>query len=135
MMAKGKSHRSGTREPTDSLTLRVALPPQKARANRNLSLIEDFRKFDFEPATRPARLLSGAPARFSVGVGNPKRSGPGKFRKVNPSGPVRLSFTAPRDTIVCVRRSTRKEVLFAKNKTGKRGQRKPRRTPWSNYKC
>lgn len=131
-MAKGKSHQKGTREPLDSLTLRVALPVVKRPAIRNLSSIEDFRKFDFEPATRPARLFSGVPAKFSVSATPIKKSrAPGRQAKQR----VQLSFNAPRETIVCVRRSTRKEVLFAKNKTGKRGQRKPRRTPWSNYKC
>lgn len=132
-MARGKSHKNGTREPSDSLTLRVALPGVKSPASRNLlSQVEDFRKFDFEPATRPARLFSGAPAKFSVSATPIKKSrAPGRQAKQR----VQMAFTAPRETIVCIRRSTRKEVLFAKKKTGKRGQRKARWSAWSRYKC
>lgn len=124
-MAKGKSRRSGTREPSDSLTLRVALPAPKMRPNL---ATQDLRSFDFDKASRPAKLFSGVAAR--VDVATPKK-GTRSSKRV----PAQLAFTAPRETLVCVRRARRKEVLHALRKTGKGGQRRPRRSPWSKIKC
>lgn len=122
-MAKGKS-RSGTRDPLESLPQRVRSRP----LGTLLTDIQDLRNFDFEPGTRPARLFSGVTA--SVGLDQPTRS------KQAPSRvPTQIAFTAPQETLVCVRRHRRRQVLHALRKTGKGGQRKPRRTPWSEYKC
>lgn len=125
-MAKGKSGKRGTREPSDSLT--VSLRSRTKSPLVRLTEIQDLRSFSFEPATRFPKLSTGYSAGVSV-THTPKKKAPGKKNR------AQLMFTAPRETLVCVRRSRRKEVLFAKNKTGKRGQRKPRRTPWSNYRC
>jgi hypothetical protein len=38
-------------------------------------------------------------------------------------------------TLVCAKRHTRKQVMFATNKAGKAGQRKQRITPERNIKC
>lgn len=48
---------------------------------------------------------------------------------------VGLTFQNPRMVITCARRKMRTQVLHAMNKTGRSGQRKPRRTPWSNVRC
>lgn len=126
-MAKGKSSRYGTREPSDSLT--VTLRSRPSKASSPLSQIQDLRTFDFEPATRPALLFSGAPA--TVGP----VQGPRKKNQARSRVPYQIAFNAPSETLVCVRRARRKEVLFAKKKTGKRGQRKARWSKWSPYKC
>lgn len=44
-------------------------------------------------------------------------------------------FDDPNKVLVCVRRNSRKEVLHALGKAGRRGQRKPRRNYLSNVKC
>lgn len=127
-MAKGSKNR--TRDALQSLTtLRSA--PIRIRPITRLTEIQDLRNFDFSPATRPAKLFSGSNATvgFVPNVNKPAR---GKRAK---TFQAQLAFNAPAETLVCVRRSRRKEVLFAKKKTGKRGQRKPRRNTWSNYKC
>lgn len=47
----------------------------------------------------------------------------------------RLGFSVSRRMEACIRRWTRKEVLFAKRKTGKAGQKKPVRNFWSALSC
>lgn len=47
----------------------------------------------------------------------------------------RLGFSIPRRLEVCIRRKVRKEVIFAKRKAGKGGQRKPIRNFWSAISC
>lgn len=124
-MARGKS-RSGTRDPfSESLTFTLR---SRAPIGTLLSSIDDLRSFDFEPDTRPARLFTGVPASVSV------TSTPTKSRPPN-KVPYQIAFNAPRETLVCVRRKRRKEVLHAFKKTGKGGQRKPRRSQWSDTKC
>lgn len=46
-----------------------------------------------------------------------------------------VSFHAPRRAIICARRAIRREVMFATNKSGRGGQRKPRRNSRSYIKC
>lgn len=133
-MAKGRSSRNRSRDPSESLTVTLRTGPNVARPmRRRLSLpllsIDDRRTFDFEPGSRPARLFSGGVA--SVGLVPNVNRGTSRKSKV----PYQIAFTAPDETLVCVRRKRRKEVLFAKKKTGKRGQRKPRFNMWSKYKC
>lgn len=129
-MGKGKSSRSGTREPSDSLTVSLRSRPKSLPSGRlPLTLIDDLRTFDFEPGTRPARLFSGSIATVGF-VPNVNKKSQGRSRV-----PYQIAFTAPSETLVCVRRRRRKEVLFAKKKTGKGGQRRPRRSKWSDYKC
>lgn len=120
-MAKGSKGKKGTRDPS-SLTVRLrSRPPLPA-----LRLTENLKA----PASGPARLFSGQPAKFSVSPA-PRSKG----KKLSSFGHAQISFSAPSQTIVCVRRSRRKEVLHALKKTGKRGQRRPRRTAWRDYKC
>lgn len=48
---------------------------------------------------------------------------------------TRLGFSVSRRVETCIRRKIRKEVIFAKRKNGKGGQRKPRRNFWSAIAC
>lgn len=127
-MAKGKNRNSGTRDTSESLTVTLRSRPKTYSWPSPLTQIQDLRTFDFSPGTRPAKLFSGSNA--SVGY-VPNVNKPQSKTKNR----AQLAFTAPAETLVCVRRSRRKEVLFAKKKTGKSGQRKPRRSAWSSYKC
>lgn len=131
-MAKGKSFRSGTRDASQSLTVSLRSRPKIARPSRLLSMVDDLRTFDFEPATRPARLFSGGVASVGFVPNSNKKAASGRPARLHN---FQMAFTAPAETLVCVRRKRRKEVLFAKKKTGKGGQRKPRRSRWSDYRC
>lgn len=46
-----------------------------------------------------------------------------------------VAFDAPKSVMVCVRRKQRKEVLHATRKAGKRGQKAPRRSVFSDIHC
>lgn len=123
-MARSKN-RSGTRDPLESLPARVR---SRTTLGTLLTTIDDGRAFDFGPDTRPARLFSGLSASVDVTPAPKKQNGRSRV-------PYQLAFNAPQETLVCVRRSRRRQVLHALKKTGKGGQRKPRRSRWSDYKC
>lgn len=46
-----------------------------------------------------------------------------------------LAYRRPKALAVCLRRSIRKEVIFAKNKAGKTGQKKPKFNYLSRISC
>ena len=48
--------------------------------------------------------------------------------------PVDIGFRVPSKVAICVRRKTRKEVIFAKGKGGK-GTRRPKRNKWCDVHC
>lgn len=51
------------------------------------------------------------------------------------SPPAGVSFAVPREVAVCVRRKQRREVLFAKRRTGKGARARRRRNAWSDISC
>lgn len=97
--------------------------------------VEDRRTFHPDQRNRPAKTISGRTA--PITVGNRPRKKPetpgarlARLRfgpKVHSQTKGHLTFAVPSETIVCLRRKRRKEVIFAKNKAGK-GSRKPNRT-------
>lgn len=121
-MAKGSRGKNSSNTGRDArpsaltVTLRSRPPLPLDRVTENLKA----------PAAGPARTFRGV---AGVGVEKPRKKSPQKFTK------MQLAFTAPAETLVCVRRSRRKEVLHALKKTGKGGQRKPRRSRWRHVKC
>lgn len=56
-------------------------------------------------------------------------------RPVQISPPHRIGFTVPRETLVCVRRKARREVLFAKRKTGRGSKSARKLSRYSNVSC
>lgn len=46
-----------------------------------------------------------------------------------------VAFEQPHNTLVCIRRSRRKEILHALKKTGRKGQKRPRRSAFSDIHC
>lgn len=91
-----------------------------------LPAIEDRRTHHPLGTNRPARLVSGHPTK-------PHVVKPSKFKRQLPFG---LRFAAPQQTVICVRRKTRKEVLHALNKTGRgKPRRRPRRNWYSKIGC
>lgn len=127
-MARRKSNQ-GTRD--DMSIANVSLRSPILRATR-LTGMDDRRTFDFEPQTRPAKLFTGSTASITVTSTTQKRKSPSKGARL---GRAQLAFTLPGETLVCIRRRRRKEVLFAKRKAGRAGQRRPRRSPFSGVKC
>lgn len=124
-MAKGKRGTTSTRDPLGSLTVTLRSSP---RASLPIG-VDDRRTFDFDQVSRPARLFTGSTA-TTTATAVPKKTEGARSRV-----PYQIAFTAPKQTLVCVRRQRRKEVLFAKKKGGKRGQKKPRRSAYSNVRC
>lgn len=91
----------------------------------NLQLFEDRRTFHPQGFTRPV-FTTQRPAGRIVQKWHPRS---------RLKGVAQLSFAIPEKVTLCVRRKRRKEVLFAKKKAGKTGQRKPRRNYWSSISC
>lgn len=91
-----------------------------------LTEIEDRRSHHPLGVHRPARQDTGHPVKPH------KVAKPTKFRQLSAG----FQFAQPERTLICVRRKQRKEVLFAKRKTGKGvRRRRPRRTWLSNIGC
>lgn len=115
-------------------------PPAALRPPARSALIDDRRRWD--PGDTP-RDAFGRQARV---VMSPKASAKARQQPaVKPSRP-RLyqsraflrevqSFEDPRRVMICVRRKSRREVLFAIRKTGKGARSRKRRNEWSNVRC
>lgn len=101
----------------------------------------DQRRFHPDPITRPiaeprsaARLTIPAhKSARAVSVGGPFRTAVGNSRIG--SLPHQVAFQAPKRVAVCVRRKTRREVIFAKNHAGKGSRARRSRNQWSDIKC
>lgn len=109
--------------------LRSAAFKRKLRDDNN-RFIEDRRRYNPEPIRRP-KTIKAATA--------PIVSAPLPAIQSNNKRPtlqrIQQRFALPKETLVCVRRKMRKEVLHALNKAGKGGQRRQKRTEHSNTKC
>lgn len=104
-----------------------------------LQEFEDRREFypAHHPATgyEPARTFFGVPARL-VATPPPRKSILGRSRPLRGVYPsVTVAFERPREVLVCVRRSRRREVLHARGVAGRRGLRPPRRNAYSAVSC
>lgn len=140
----GRRHRK-TRDTTDiaKRSLRfeddVLTPYDKERQLdffdrlEDLRTYEDRREFNPDGQFRNARSFNDwwhrlitapapAPARFST-----------RTFKIGP--PAKIGFQDPEKVLTCVRRQIRKEVMFAKRRTGRRGQKKPNWTWRSHVTC
>lgn len=120
-----KTRRDASVIASDPRELLASLSP--LRSGRGLSVLEDRRLF--HPGVRPlrtsrqvARVVMRPPLNRS------------KSRSHILRGPEVHAFQIPRSTLVCVRRSIRKEVLHAKKRVGS-GNRRPRRTGISRISC
>lgn len=94
------------------------------RLRAMVTALEDRRFFNpLGPYRTPATF--GPQRRFRPAV--TYSSSPGNI-------PIGIGFARPDTVAICVRRKVRREVLFAKNKSGGR-HRRPRRNYWSSVKC
>lgn len=136
-MAKRKSAPTSSSQRRDNLSIARSLTyfrnqpllPFDSLPFTELTTVEDRRTFHPRGEVREARSfrtphhqLVYRPA-APVIMGHPNRI------------PQSVAFHAPREVLVCVRRKTRKEVLHAFNKTGKSGQKRPRRNHYSSISC
>lgn len=98
----------------------------------NLRQIEDRRTYHPDGPQRSPRSTIST---YRLTVPN---YGPPPIRSRTPVTdviPAGVAFERPNEVLVCVRRKRRKEVLHALNKTGRGGQKSPRRTPFSDIHC
>lgn len=96
------------------------------RRRPNLRQVEDRRQWHPEGPRR----APGARNRFA-----PRLVTPGWVPLGGDLPTAKIGFADPLNVAVCVRRKQRREVLFAKHKAGRRGQRRPKRNWFSNIKC
>lgn len=132
MSKKSKSKRSNAiplsiaRPAVGPIKISSSMAPLKALSNR-LRLIEDRRTFSFAGPHRSARSTSSAHHQLVV-----KKAPVSSHRGFSLSPHV--AFHAPKKVLICVRRKTRREVLFAKNRYGGH-HKKPRRNFFSSVSC
>nr|QJB19848.1 MAG: hypothetical protein [Microvirus sp.] len=124
-MARGRSNRSsGLRETSAFSNRRLTALNFTTRPVTFLQTIEDRRDFHPEQAFRPARSFSRSVHRLAV----PSRR-TGRL-------PIGVTFEDPTKVLVCVRRKSRREVLFAMGRTGKGSALgKRRRSHYSEIQC
>lgn len=136
-MARSKRRREVS-TPTPSLTVRLPSVSRSLVSVRTvLQEVEDRRTFHPLGRSRPARFSTGGPSHVSL----KDRSRNGRYKYSDPFGAsgtkAFVAFQRPGAVAICVRRKTRKEVLFAKREAGRRGgfKRRFRRGPWSKISC
>lgn len=125
-MAKSRSRTrsEGLRETPVFSNRRLPALTYTIRPANLLQAIEDRREFHPEQAARPARSFSRSTHSLAV---PPQRGG---------RLPIGVTFHNPTKVLVCVRRKSRREVLFALQKTGKGSALgKRRRSHYSEIQC
>lgn len=133
-MARGRrrrreANRAGAISLIRSLTVPLPRPPIirfSPLPSSAMRQVEDRREFHPSGRARSARLVDGRSA--AIQVGRPSRSRPQAL-------PAGVRFSMPWRVMMCVRRKRRREVMFAKGKAGRRGQRPPRRNYYSEVSC
>lgn len=147
-MAKSRpKNRSRYSKPTQARRDLYIVKPRiaKPRLPRRLLLsslvsssTEDFRRYHPNVSFRKFRDLSGGVVRPRHLIGVVPRRSPFLrrvvFRRAR-SDSLNVVSTLPRSAVICARRKIRKEVIFAKGKAGRGGQRSPRRNARSSVVC
>lgn len=146
-----KSHRLHRRDVSIIANRRLPVFSIKSstetRRTSGLTLFEDRRLWT--PTPDVARLLDYSQYSLTdvprvshhASIRRPGRKIEKKNR--NPFGVSKLFWNAPRvvafadpsSTLICMRRSRRREVMFARRKAGKRGQKRPRFNRFSKISC
>lgn len=148
-MARNNSRKRGrdTSVIANATALPLALPRVKSTSSplsQLLRSIEDRRLFHPEGDFAPARSYDRSRHRLTLVDKGVSRRSTLKHRSSSRllrdtrhlSGTKAVvAFSEPDKVLICVRRSRRREVLHALKKTGKRGQRRPRRNFYSKISC
>lgn len=114
-----------------------------SRDPRQLALFnyEDRRTWHPEGAMRPARSFNSSRHRLRLinspvtKIQNGRPNGRYGYKQNFNQPSHRIGFEAPEKTLICVRRKIRAEVLHAKKKAGKTGQKKPKFNYYSKIAC
>lgn len=125
-MAKRRSKKSVRRD------VKIIARPRPARhKNLKQTIINittlDRRNYHPLGINRPAKTLRDTTPNIVVPTKKEKRH--------RQSNLARVTFANPKDVLTCLRRSVRKQVIHAKRKSGKKGQRKPIRNRLSQIGC
>lgn len=91
----------------------------------DLRHVEDRRRWS--PSRSPKSRSGGYLIKALPNVNIPNQTG-SVYKTFEPS--ARIGFDRPQSMSICERRKRRREVMFARRKNGRGGQRKPR---WSEY--
>lgn len=154
-MAKRKSKRSNDLDlERDDLSSLLSPPSRPVRPDPVIvptrtawRSIEDLRTYHPGGPYRSARTFMARPVQVTrlrndyTPIRSPRvvQSSVRYGRQLQTKAPVfareRLAFEMPKSVLVCARREMRREVLFAKRKTGRGAYTKKRRNQWSNVKC
>jgi len=94
-----------------------------------LVLLEDRRQFHPLASARPVGVVSRRDARVLV----ERRKAAIRLPSSFPA--LRLGFAVPEKVVRCVRRKQRREVIFAKRRTGAGARSRRSRDMWSNVSC
>lgn len=89
---------------------------------------EDRRRWTPEKS-RPVKLVTGARARLTE-VKHLIKSAP-SLHQIK----TYIAFQTPLKTLICIRRKIRKQVMFAKKKAGRSGQKRPHYNEFSSISC
>lgn len=115
--------------------------PKSDFSESDILKMDDRRRYHPEGGRRPTNSIRRE-SRHLIAV--PNRSNPTKTKPyrtfsysqtVFNEPPARVSYKIPSEVTVCVRRSRRRQVMFAKNKAGKAGQKKPHWNSLSRTQC
>lgn len=149
-MARRSGHRRTSRDGSHIANVELRrsplVEPSRYRFLDNLELMEDRRLFDPDPFSVPRSTFGRTTVvDRNVNLGRPVRSRSLGTVMLSPRVKAvmvpkvlksdRQAFKAPARVVVCVRRQQRKEVMFAKKKAGRGGQRRPRFNWWSRVTC
>lgn len=147
-MARSKNWHTRDNNFISSRRLRLPqLPSFKSTAytpsvTNYLREIEDRRTWHPEGVSRPARSFNRSRHLLTVYKSPHKEitiqggyQSPFAIKKLFDTVPVGVQFQTPYKVLICVRRQQRKEVMFAKNKAGRGGQKSPIYSEYSSVRC
>lgn len=123
-MARRKRRNRSEQRDVSPIANHVAVRPIRSAG---LSLSPDLRHWLPDPAA--AVFQANRPSTRLFDQPNVNKSGR------RSSSATKLRFAVPKDVGVCVRRKSRREVLFALRKTGKGARSRRRRNEWSGVTC
>nr|QJB19983.1 MAG: hypothetical protein [Microvirus sp.] len=96
---------------------------------------DPYSPFTFSPQAPPGTFFRSARPGLSLFVPPPVRSQPRSAARPYTFLSPSLAFKYPKRALVCVRRKQRREVLFARRRTGMGARSVRRRTHDSSYRC
>lgn len=130
------SFRTRLRRRTSEVTTTTSNFVARPHTVLNLNPIEDRRRYHPEGPARPAKTVTGNRVTpLKVKIAQPKKYG-WKAVKASHAVPKKIRFDVPKETLICIRREQRREVLHALKKIKGRGKGGSRKLNWfSEVSC